>query len=458
MTLRQRALRAGVWTVASYGVELSTRLLTNLVMTRLLFPDAFGVVAAATALIVGLQLLSDFGVRAVIIQSPHGEDSEFLRSAWTFQFSRGVFLWLVLTIACALLSLSTVHSVLAAASVFANPSFPAVAGMLGLSLILSGIKSTTIPLNIRKLNFRPIVFLDLAARLIPIPVMIAGAYAFPSVWSMVAGSLLGSLLRALLSHVIIPGPRMKLTWRNEHIKEIVAFGKWINLSSVATFVGSQSDVIILGVLLPSPVLGIYYIAKTLSDAIESLLERLNSTMTLPVLGEVIRINPENLKDRYYRFRMPIELVAAGSAGFLFAAGGLMVSVLYDQRYSEAGLMLQILSFGLLIYPFQLIRSAFTAIGKANIVAWVSVLQAVSLVICLSLGYRVYGPLGAIAGVAGSRLFPSLVMLILAQRTNWISPWKELRWIPPYAFGFILGEAATHVFEPVTVMSIRHLLR
>ena len=59
MNLRQKVLRAGVWTVASYSVELSTRLLTNLVMTRLLFPDAFGVVAAATALIVGLQLLSD---------------------------------------------------------------------------------------------------------------------------------------------------------------------------------------------------------------------------------------------------------------------------------------------------------------------------------------------------------------------------------------------------------------
>ena len=55
--------------------------------------------------------------------------------------------------------------------------------------------------------------------------MIAWAYAFPSVWSMVAGSLLGSLLRALLSHVTIPGPRMGLRWQNEHIKEIVAFGK-----------------------------------------------------------------------------------------------------------------------------------------------------------------------------------------------------------------------------------------
>ena len=122
-------------------------------------------------------------------------------------------------------------------------------------------------------------------------------------------------------------------------------------------------------------------------------------MTLPILSEVIRNNPENLKDRYYRFRLPIEAVATGFAGFLFAAGELIVHILYDQRYSEAGLMLQILSFGLLVYPFQLIRGAFTAVGRTDIVAWVSILQAVSLAVCLSLGFYIYGPIGAIAGVA-----------------------------------------------------------
>ena len=54
----------------------------------------------------------------------------------------------------------------------------------------------------------------------------------------------------------------------EHLKEIVNFGKWISVSSFATFISSYSDIIILGLLLPSPLLGIYYIAKTLRDAIE----------------------------------------------------------------------------------------------------------------------------------------------------------------------------------------------
>jgi O-antigen/teichoic acid export membrane protein len=441
MTLRKRALNAGAWTLASYSVELSTRFLSNIILTRLLFPDAFGTVAAAMTIIAGLQLLSDFGVRAIIVQSPHGEEVEFLRTAWVFQCLRGALLWLVLVVICVFLLLPSVHSLFPTTSVFADPSFPVVTGVLGLSIILSGVESTTIPLGIRRLNFRPMVVLDLTAKIVPLPFMIAWAYAFPSVWSIVAGSLATSFLRAALSHLIIPGPRMAFTSQREHLKEIVNFGKWISVSSFATFISSYSDIIILGLLLSSPLLGIYYIAKTLRDAIESLLERLNSTMTLPVLSEVIRSNPENLRDRYYRFRLPIEIVATGFAGFLFAAGELIVHILYDQRYSEAGLMLQILSFGLLVYPFQLIRGAFTAVGKTNVVASVSILEAVSLAVCLSSGFYIYGPIGAIAGVASSRVLPSIAMLILAHRAGWISPWKELRWIFSYACGYLCGKAS-----------------
>jgi O-antigen/teichoic acid export membrane protein len=458
MTLRQRTLRAGAWTAASYGVELSTRLLSNLILTRLLFPEAFGVVAAASTIIGGLQLMSDFGVRAAIIQNPHGEDVEFLRTAWLFQCIRGVLLWLALIVICGTLALPSAHSILPTTSVFAEPSFPIITGVLGLSIIFNGIESTAVSLNVRRLNFGRIVALDLIAKIIPLPVMIVWAYAFPSVWAIVAGALTASLLRAILSHVIIPGPLMAFTSHSEHLRKIVAFGKWISLSSFATFISTHSDVIILGLLLPSPMLGIYYIAKTLRDAIEFLLERLNSTMTLPVLSEVIRTNPENLKDRYYRFRLPIELVAAGFAGLLFAAGDLIVHVLYDPRYSEAGLMLQILSFGLLVYPFQLIRSAFTAVGRTDVVAWISILEAACLAAGLSFGYYFFGPLGAIAGVASNRVIPSIITLVLAHRANWISPWKELRWIPAYAVGYLIGKASVAIFASLSFSSLQQLFQ
>ena len=104
-SLREKAIRAGVWTLGAHGTEMAARLFSTLIMTRLLFPEAFGLVAAATSLLVGLALLSDFGIRTVILQSPHGDQKSFLRSAWTLQAWRGLALWVVLVLLCAVFSL-----------------------------------------------------------------------------------------------------------------------------------------------------------------------------------------------------------------------------------------------------------------------------------------------------------------------------------------------------------------
>ena len=213
----------------------------------------------------------------------------------------------------------------------------------------------------------------------------------------------------------------------------------------------------MGVLLPGSTLGLYYIAKTLKDAVENLLERLNGMMMLPVLGEVARNNPANLSDRYYRFRLPTELIAVTSGGFLFASADAIIHFLYDARYHDAGEMLRMLSISLILYPFILIRSAFTAIGEAHVVAWISVVQAISFVIGLTFGYCVAGPIGSIAGGVLSRVVPSLGILILAHRKRWTVFSKELRCLPASALGFAAGQLATYALAPYTIADLRHLL-
>jgi O-antigen/teichoic acid export membrane protein len=437
--LRERAFRAGVWTLGAHGFDLAVRLITNLIMTRLLFPDAFGIIAAATAPIVGLGLVSDFGIRAVIAQSALGDQDDFLRSAWVLQLWRGIILWTILAAMCGLLSFPFVHSLLPPHSVYADRSFPLITAVLGLSLILSGAESTAIPLNLRHLNLKPIALLDMAGRILPLPVMVIWAWTLPSVWALVVGGLAGGTARLILSHVAVPGPRMAMKWSRDHFQEIGHFGKWIAVSSFASFVGQQSDVILFGFLLPTSMLGLYFIAKLLAEAGQGLLERLISSLALPVLGEVIRQDRRNLRDRYYKFRLPIDLVAAALGGILLTTGNLIVQLLYDPRYSQAGSMLQVLSIGIAIYPLYQIRTAFTATGETHIPAGISILQAVSLIAAIVTGFVVFGTWGAIVGIATHRLVPSIVILVIAHRRSWINVWQELRIIPIFVIGIIIGE-------------------
>jgi O-antigen/teichoic acid export membrane protein len=448
--LRDRILSAGSWTLGAYSIEILAKLVSNLVLAQLLFPEAFGLVAASSSIIVGLALFSDFGIRAVIIQSARGESVDFLCSAWVFQILRGITLWIILVIICGLLSLPAVQKSFPEGSAFASSLFPILTIVLGLGLALSGFESTALILNLRKLQFMSVTIVEITSKIVTIPVTVLCAYEFRSVWALAAGTLTGSVVRLVLSHTVVPGPRMTWSWNRDHFHEIVQFGKWITVSSIASFFGSQSDVVILGLLLPSSGLGIYSIAKSLAGTAEGLLERINGSLTLSVLGEVLRNNPLELKNRYYRFRLPIEAVSALCGGMIFAMAPQIVGILYDNRYTAAGPMLRLLALGLAIYPFQLIRSAFTAIGQTYTVAAVSIIQAASLASFLSIGYLEFGPLGAIAGIAVSRLVPSAVFLILGYRQRWISVWHEARSIPIFAIGVVIGKIlieAGKVFGP-----------
>jgi O-antigen/teichoic acid export membrane protein len=455
MSLKARLLQAGLLTAGAYSVELVIRLVSSLILTRLLFPEAFGLVAAAGSINFGLALISDFGVRAAIIQNPNGDRDLFLRTAWSFQISRGIALWLTLGLICGIISLPIIHGMVPVESVFRNPTFPALTLALGLGLLIDGFESTAIPLNLRRLNYTPLIAIDLIGKLLPVPVTISLAWFYPSPWSLAGGALTAGIVRLILSHTVIPGPKMRWEWDKEFIKQIIHFGKWITVASIATFIGSQSDVILFGLLLPGSFVGVYFIARTLSDAVEGLIERLNSSLTLPALGEVLRQNPLNLKDRFYRFRLPIDLIATCTGGFLFVAGEQIVRILYDPRYAQAGSILEILGLGLAIYPLQLIRGAFTATGKTHIGAIGSALQALSAVASLLIGFKLAGAMGAVAGVTLSRAVPAIFLFFLGRRQNWSHGWRELRLLPLFLFGTLAGAIFVMLTERFGILHLFH---
>jgi O-antigen/teichoic acid export membrane protein len=455
--LRDRTLRAGAWTLGGYGLDFVLRIVSNLILSRLLFPEAFGVIAAATALMAGLVLVSDFGIRAVIVQHRRGADTTFLHSAWTFQIWRGLLLWLALDLVCTVLSFAWIKEKIPADSVFHDSSFPWITAALGIILILSGAESTSTALCQRQLNYRPIVILNLANKITVLPVMIICAEIWPSAWSIVIGTLAGAFVRLVLSHVIVPGPPMKIQWSREDVREIIHFGRWIAVSSVATFLSQQCDVILLGVLVPGSVLGLYSIAKLLVNAGEGLLEQLNASLTLPVLGEVLRKDPNSLRERYYRFRLPIDIAAGVFSGCLFVGGSFLVSFLYDSRYVEAGPLLQILALGTLCYSIMLIGSAFTAIGQTFINALISISRSVSLLFCMSLGFFLNGIEGAVVGIAVHRVPPAIILAWISVERNWLSFKKEARVLPSFVLGFLVGKLGIVTTASLGIYNIHQFL-
>ena len=93
-SLRRLVLRGSAIELFGYAVNQVLRLVTNLVLSRLLFPEAYGLTAIVTVFMVALGMLTDVGLKDSIITSPRGDDPHFLNTAWTIQsFVASVFGW-----------------------------------------------------------------------------------------------------------------------------------------------------------------------------------------------------------------------------------------------------------------------------------------------------------------------------------------------------------------------------
>jgi O-antigen/teichoic acid export membrane protein len=398
-TLKQRVLSAGGWNIAGYGLGQAIRLGSNLIMTRLLVPEMFGVMAIATMVTVVLSLLSDIGLRQNIVQSRRGDDPAFLDTAWVVQIVRGGLLWLIAILLSLALYLANNGGLLPAKSVYASPVLPFVVAVTSLSAIISGFQSTKWATAYRRFDQKRITQIELIAQVIAIPVMIIAGTASRSIWALVAGGLVASVTTMVLSHTWISGHPNRFRCEKDALREMIHFGRWIFVSSAVGIFAANGDRLLLGGVVDARALGLYVIATLMVGAIAGGVSRFFSMVVLPALSEIARNDPSRLREIYYRLRTPSDLLLLFLTGLVFAAGQLIIDLLYDPRYSGAGGMLQVLALSLFAVRYEAANQVYLAVGIPRYVAIINIVNCASLYSLVPLLYYLAGMQGAIWGVA-----------------------------------------------------------
>jgi O-antigen/teichoic acid export membrane protein len=171
-------------TVAGFGGAQVLRLASNLILARLLFPEAFGLMAIVSVIIQGLMQFSDVGVSPAIMQSKRGDDPAFLNTAWTIQALRGVGLWLV---ACAL--------AWPVAVIYDAPLLMQLLPVAGLSLLITGFNPTALDTAKRHLRWGRVTAIEFAVQITGIVAAVALAWWWQSVWALVVSCSSGSFCR-----------------------------------------------------------------------------------------------------------------------------------------------------------------------------------------------------------------------------------------------------------------------
>lgn len=336
-SLKQRALRGSLWTLAGSQIGQVLRLGGNLILTRLLFPEAFGLMALVQAFIQGLEMFSDVGIAPSIIQNKRGNDPAFLNTAWTLQVCRGLTLWL-----CACLIAWP------AARFYGEPLLMQLLPVVGLTSLIGGLNSTKLATSNRQLMLGRLTLIELGSYVLSVTVIIVWAWMYRSVWAIVGGGIVGTLAKMILSHIVLEGEQNRFHWEQEAFRELHRFGRWIFFSTALTFVAAQGDRLILGRLLDVRFLGVYGIAIMMNRVLSDTIQQTAHRVLFPSYTELLRERPERMYPTVRRCRLIMIALSWGASLFFIAFGKQLVSFLYDNRYADAGWMLQVLPIGTLV--------------------------------------------------------------------------------------------------------------
>lgn len=332
--LRSLALRGAAFTLGGTAGQQFLRLLSNLVLTRLLFPEAFGMMALIQTFTVGLQMFSDIGLRPAIIQNKRGEEPDFLNTAWTLQILRGTGLWLM---ACLLAWPLSVF--------YREEQILWLLPVVGLNALVMGFSSTKGVVANRNLRLGRQVVIGLLAQVAGLVTMIGFALIWPSVWSLVVGGLVSCLFGVWASHRFMPGVKNRLRWEPQAVRELLGFGRFIFVSTIASYFVTQGDKLFLGRTISLADLGIYNIAFFLAAFPGMLGGMVASQILFPLYRQ---LPPSGGARNLAKIRRARDLVTAGQMALfaLLAVVGIpLINLLYDHRYVAAGPMLVIMSLG-----------------------------------------------------------------------------------------------------------------
>lgn len=425
--LKRRAIEASGWVMGSQVVSRVMRLGSHLVLARLLFPEAFGLMVPVYMLKDGVQMFSDIGLRQSLIQNDRADEPSFYNTAWTLQAIRGVLIWLAVCVLAAGLWGVQRAEVLPAESTFGEPILLGLVPFVGLSAVCGGLNSTRLATLNRELMMGRLTAFNIANQVLIIGVTLVWALLWPSVWALAGGMVIGSATSALASHFVFGPPINRFTWDRRSAKELWRFGRWLQASSIVTYFARTAERWVLATVMASGGLGLFAVASKLPGLIKKLLgDGIARRVLFPVYSKLAKRDTQRYRAGMFKARGALALASLPALWAMAIFGDLAIELLYDARYLQAGWMVQVLAAGT-------VGSVICATAQQTMMAYgnshhhfgfTSAKLALKLG-CLAVGAYWGGVSGLIVGVAAAEVLTYLPLAWVLRRYGVWTPGLDL---------------------------------
>jgi len=363
MSLRQKAAKGIFWSVIQKWGRAAISIVTFVVLSRLLSPEAFGLVALATVFTVFIELFLDQGFGAAIVQRAEIEPEHLDTAFWI-----NILTGLILTGGVIVCSEWI-------ASLFKEPRLASVLRWLSISFVLSALSSTQISILQRKLAFKNLAARSLAASAVGGVVGIGMAFAGFGVWSLVGQDLATSAAGIVILWTASDWrPGLKVS--KKHYKDLFSFGVSIVGNHALTVLIRRSDDLLIGYFLGPTLLGFYTIGYQLLLVIIRLVTEVTNSVAFPAFAR-IQNEPERMRRAFYNVTQYTSLFAFPVFIGLATIAPELVPVVFGEKWAPSIPVMQVLSLiGILQSVLFFNGSVIKASGKPSWQLGIMLLNAI----------------------------------------------------------------------------------
>ena len=374
----KKIVSAASWSLCAEIVAKLIAPITNMILARLLLPEAFGAVATITMIISFADVFTDAGFQKYIIQHEFDNDDEYNKSIDVAFWSN-----IVLSVAAVLVIIIFRNKL---ADWVGSPDLAAGMSVASMSIIISSFSSIQMSVLKRAFDFKTLFIVRVAIAFVPLLVTVPLAFIFRNYWALVLGTLTMNFMQAILLTIKCPW-KPQIYYSFSRFKDMFSFSAWTLLESISIWLTSYIGTFIVGRSLNDYYLGLY---KTSMTTVNAYMCIITSSISPVLFSALSRYQNDDIRFRrtYYRFQSLVSDIIMPMGVGLYVFRGLATRILLGEKWLEASDFIGWWSLASsLTIACSFANEAYRSKGKPNISLLSQLLHLVVLVPVLSISAR-----------------------------------------------------------------------
>ena len=440
--LGKQAAQGAAWNYLAFVASKGLVFISTLVLAQILSPAEFGLVGMALLVITVLDILRDFGIGSAVIY--YGKEGT---SAANMAFALSSGIGIILFVANWLLA-PLVAGFFLTASPQDTQTVTSLIQVLGFSLLFASLGSTHDALLQKEINYRRRMVPEVGRTLLKGILSVALAFAGMGVWSLVWGQVLGEALATVLLWVVTRW-RPAFVFRRDLFRPMLGYSfQTMTAGGLGTLL-ADADYFIIAAMLGETALGIYTLAFRIPELLLKNMAQAVATVAFAVAAR-LQSDLEALRTAYLSMQRYMLVILAPLGFGLFAVTPGLIHTLFKPSWEPVIPVMQILSIYMVLGGINYWPGVvYKAIGRPDILNYLSIVKLVMLVPALLLGATSYGIEGVAWGQLVVRVVGIAIDMVVVARFIKIGIWDQLRVIwPPLLAGCVMAAVVRLVYITV----------